>query len=140
MPNETFNSTQSEAVTAVLRHYHSIAVAKTLLYISKELGLYVNMSEGYLGDTIAHLKRVMTKLQVIFDPTPHREDGGHAKGIAIDINVFTRDAQGKLIYLNNYPEHRCWAEIGRFWQSTHHLARWIPTDKNHLAFINKGII
>lgn len=143
------NPSADDRVTAVLRAEHTIAVCKTIIYIHEELGLIVNMGEGFLGDTIIHVLKEARRLQKVFpdfnitlddNPTPHREDGGHAKGIAVDINVFTRDPQGKLIYLNNHPDHRCWKEIRRFWESTHTLARWIGDDQNHLGFINKGVI
>ena len=68
-----------------------------------------------------------------FDPSPHLEHGNHAKGLAVDINVFK---DGKWLNLGTEP---IWGNIRDFWLSRHVLAHWIPKDPNHLGFKFQGI-
>lgn len=130
------------AVTALMRVQHFQCLRKLADWIEREFGFLVSLGEGYVGDTAAHVRKYApdgTKLDL--DPTCHREDGGHLKGIAQDINVFAWNATGtKLEYLNAHPEHPVWPRIGQYWESLHPLARKIPGDANHLGFIDNGVI
>lgn len=129
-----------------LRQAWTYCIARLILYIRSE-GYDCSMSEGFIGDTarhsIAEVKSELLKAGVSvaiidrvlagFDPTPHREDGGHLKGIAGDINIFKNG-----VWLNKGNEP-IWPMAGRYWKSLHLRARWNPNDANHFGFEHNGV-
>jgi len=64
----------------------------------------------------------------------------HARKLAIDLNLFKRDARtGKWIYLRSTEAHR---ELGEWWEQQHELCRWGGrfNDGNHYSLAHAGMM
>lgn len=131
-----------------LRQIWTLNIAKLIIYIEEIEGYKCSLSEAFIGDTARHIiKEIkhdlteagLSEVQIAkiiskFDPTPHREDGGHLKGIAGDLNIF-KDG----VWLNKGTEP-IWARAGKYWLTLSKYARWDPkNDPNHFGLIHNGI-
>jgi len=66
-----------------------------------------------------------------------RRWSNHKSRLAIDLNLFKKDASGKWQYCTSTEDHR---EIGEFWESLSPLCSWGGhyDDGNHYSFKHNG--
>lgn len=98
-------------------------------------GYEVSLGEGYVGDSIDRPD----------EDSPHRRDGGHFKGIALDLNLHrchcvpAHDAEcPSPRYLTTTDAHH---PFGLYWKTLHPLCRWGGDfgDGNHYSLFDQGI-
>lgn len=98
-------------------------------------GYEVSLSEGYVGDSIDRPD----------EDSPHRRDGGHFKGIALDLNLHqcrcvpAHDQEcPRPAYLVTTEAHQ---PFGLYWKTLHPLCRWGGDfgDGNHYALEDQGV-
>jgi hypothetical protein len=99
------------------RRLHTRLLAQLILEMRRR-GYEVSLSEGYVGDSI----------DKPHEDSPHRRDGGHFKGIAVDVNLHkcrhvpAHDFEcPSPEYLTATAAHE---PFGVFWEGLHPLARW----------------
>jgi hypothetical protein len=72
-------------------------------------------------------------------------DGGHMKNslhsqrLAIDLNLFVKDEEGKWTWVTNGSDE-AWFTLGLYWEHLHDNARWGGRfkDANHFSFADGG--
>jgi hypothetical protein len=117
------------------RRVHTAMLA-TLLQEMARRGYEPGLSEGYVGDTDPHHTAHV-----------HRPDGGHYKGLAVDVNLFKcLDQPGHLFpcptphwYAAGADAVEAHRPFGTFWMTLHPLCRWDASDPNHYGLLDHGV-
>jgi hypothetical protein len=98
-------------------------------------GYEFSLDEGFVGRSIDKPT----------EDTPHRRDGGHLKGIALDVNLFRCECQPAHVspcptprYLTRTEDHE---PFGLYWEALHPLCRWGGrfADGNHYSLEHGGV-
>lgn len=115
-----------------LRRIHTSLVPKLLIKM-QERGYEPSLDEGFVGRSIDKPS----------EDTPHRRDGGHLRGTAIDINLHKCPHVPvhfppcpKPDYITSSEAHR---PFGEYWITLHPLCRWSPSDGNHYGLLHGGV-